>query len=293
MADHKIPVGICLKRISDLLNLNWGIHKPGTVTSIILDFNSALNTICRMEGLQEYGLAKFLSEVTNMIRDFISGNLDKKIYVLYTRKENKTYLKEKLGAKYLDFFYDKRPDISDTIINMYIEKLEEMGKVSNIKVIDCGKFEPSIAAYLILSLNKHTIVYSRSKIMLGLIGSGGTFWDGTFLYREGIDPIDNASVKRTNAKYPFPTGLPYSLYPYYVCMYGIPDHGFKGKAGYGSVKSKTYLENHLQDIVAGTDEEFDYETFKYISPSEFLIKVSGKDEDIRMGLVELRAKLFT
>ena len=140
MADHKIPVGICLKRISDLLNLNWGIHKPGTVTSIILDFNSALNTICRMEGLQEYGLAKFLSEVTNMIRDFISGNLDKKIYVLYTRKENKTYLKEKLGAKYLDFFYDKRPDISDTIINMYIEKLEEMGKVSNIKVIDCGKF---------------------------------------------------------------------------------------------------------------------------------------------------------
>ena len=86
MADHKIPVGICLKRISDLLNLNWGIHKPGTVTSIILDFNSALNTICRMEGLQEYGLAKFLSEVTNMIRDFISGNLDKKIYIYKKRK---------------------------------------------------------------------------------------------------------------------------------------------------------------------------------------------------------------
>lgn len=293
MKEHKIPAEICIQRISDLFNINWGGIKPSHVTCAILDFNSALNTICRMEGLETYGVSKFLSEVTNIIRDFISENLDKKIYILYNTKDSKTYLKEHLGDAYLDFFYDKRPKLSDDIIMMYIKKLEDIAKTTNIKLINCGKFEPSLAAFVLTTFYKDTLIFSRSLVMLQLTGYGGTMWDGTFVYRKDVDPIFNVSAKRRNAKYRFPTTIPYGLYPYYICMHGIPLHGWNGLKGYGEKRSREYIENNITNLLAGKDEVFNYDDFKYLYPSEFIAKVINKDENLKKEFAEFRLKLFS
>ena len=118
-------------------------------------------------------------------------------------------------------------------------------------------------------------------------------WDGTFIYRADVDPMFNVSTKRRKAKYRFPTTIPYGLYPYYVCMHGIPLHGWNGLKGYGEKKTAEYIENNISNLLSGKDEVFNYDDFKYLYPSEFIAKVVNKDEKLKKEFAEFRLKLFS
>lgn len=290
MATQNIPAEVSMKRIIELFDIHWGRLKPISPTHIVLDLNSTFNTICRISDLASYGYEKFLSELNSILREFIQSNLDKKIIILYNKE--KTYMAENFGKSYLSFFYDERPKVADTIINLFIGKLEELSSLSNIVTIDCGKFEPSYLIYVLLTYNKDIIVLSRSKPVISLVNQGGYFWDGKFMYHKSLEPRNIHSESDIKMKYKFPVNLPFSLYPYYICMRGIPEHGYTGLPKYGEKRTMEYIQEHVSDIISGNDKIFNYENLEYLFPPEFILHKVLKDEKLKEEFGKLKSKLM-
>lgn len=290
MKSQEIPADISIKRILELFDVHWGEVKPKLISNIVLDLNSTFNTICRVSGLASYGVEKYLMEINHMLRDFIQSNLDKKIYILYNTE--KTYLKEQFGENYLDFFYDKRPKVADEIFTMFTSKLEQLSKLSNIRVINCGKFEPAILIFTLLTYDSNTLIMSRNMTVLQLIQYGGYFWDGRFLYNKELNPRNIHSIEFPKTEYKLPVELPFSLYSYYLCMRGMPNHGFEGVHGMGPKKTIDYIQANLKNIIDETDAKFNYEDYKYFCPSEFILKVVTKDDKIKEGYRVFRDKIL-
>lgn len=276
-----MPAGISLKRIEELLTVEWGNIAPPIINTVVLDLNSALNTICRVEGLAEYGVELYVNEVSHLIRNFIQSNLDKKIIMLYNKE--KTYLKDRLGDKYLDFFYDKRPELSNTIIEHFIRIMEKIGGATNINVIDTGKFEVS----LIISILKNrgnVLVISRNHLVLQTIKDGGYHWDGTFMYNKDTSIDKTYTTKNVGAKLKFPKELPYTMLPYYIFMRGIVGHGYPGMNGFGEKRTMDYLRDHISEIVDGNDKSINYDILNWFIPMRTLTEIIIKDDKLKTEL---------
>lgn len=290
MAKQSIPAEIVMQRILELIDIRWGKLSPISPSHIVLDLNSMFNTICRVGDLASYGFEKFLSELNSTLREFISKNLDKKIIILYNTE--RTYMAEHFGKSYLSFFYEERPTIANSIINLFISKLEELDALPNITVLNCGKFEPNVLVYSIVTYHKNVIIISRNKPVLILIDMGGYYWDGSFMYHKSLDPKNIHSEIALTRKYKFPTSIPFSLYPYYVAMRGITEHGFSGMPTYGEKRTLDYLSNNLAKVIGGTDEVFNYDLLNYLYPSEFIHKIVMRDETIKAGYKTLLSKVI-
>ena len=276
-----IPAGISLKKIEELLVIEWGNIAPPIINTVVLDLNSALNTICRVEGLAEYGVELYINEISHLIRNFIQSNLDKKIIVLYNKE--KTYLKEKLGDKYLDFFYDKRPELSNNIIEHFIKILEKIGESTNINVVDTGKFEVA----LIISILKNrgnVLVISRNHLVLQTIKDGGYHWDGTFMYSRDTPVEKTYNTKNIGSKLKFPKELPYTMLPYYIFMRGILGHGYPGMNGFGEKRTMDYLRDHISEIVDGNDKTINYDILNWFIPMRTLTEIILKDDKLKVEL---------
>lgn len=290
MAKQSIPAEIVMQRILELIDIRWGKLSPISPSHIVLDLNSMFNTICRIGDLASYGFEKFLSELNSTLREFISKNLDKKIIILYNTE--RTYMAEHFGKSYLTFFYEERPTIANSIIKLFISKLEELDALPNITVLNCGKFEPNIMVYSIVTYHKNVIIISRNKPVLILIDAGGYYWDGSFMYHKSLDPKNIHSEIALTRKYKFPTSIPFSLYPYYVAMRGITEHGFSGMPTYGEKRTLDYLRDNLAKVISGTDEIFNYDLLNYLYPSEFVNNILMKNETMKAEYKALLAKVI-
>ena len=276
-----IPAGISLKKIEELLVIEWGNIAPPIINTVVLDLNSALNTICRVEGLAEYSVELYINEISHLIRNFIQSNLDKKIIVLYNKE--KTYLKEKLGDKYLDFFYDKRPELSNNIIEHFIKILEKIGESTNINVIDTGKFEVALIIY-ILKNRGNVLIISRNHLVLQTIKDGGYHWDGTFMYSRDTPVEKTYNTKNIGSKLKFPKELPYTMLPYYIFMRGILGHGYPGMNGFGEKRTMDYLRDHISEIVDGNDKTINYDILNWFIPMRTLTEIILKDDKLKVEL---------
>lgn len=290
MANKSIPAEIVMQRILELIDIRWGKLSPISPSHIVLDLNSMFNTICRIGDLASYGFEKFLSELNSTLREFISKNLDKKIIILYNTE--RTYMAEHFGKSYLPFFYEERPKTADSIIKLFIAKLKELDALPNITVLNCGKFEPNLIIYNIVSYHKNVIIISRNKPVLILIDMGGYYWDGSFMYHNSLDPKFIHSEIALSRKYKFPTTIPFSLYPYYVAMRGITEHGFSGMPTYGEKRTLDYLRDNLAKVIGRTDEVFNYDILNYLNPSDFINNILIRDETMKSEFKALVSKVI-
>lgn len=287
-----IPAKVSIQKINELLNEQYVRMEEPTISTVILDLNSTFNTICSIdkESLIEYGSAEYIKQVGALLQSFIKRHTDKKIIVLYNTKP--TYLKEHLGSKYLEFFYENRPVIADKIIEHYVKTLEIVGEKTTVNVVNCGKFEPSILVmYHLMRNTDNTLVVSRSRLILQLISEGGYFWDGTFMYNKKVPYSQILSYTRTTAKNKFPKDLQYMLYPYYLCMRGIPSHKYVGVVGYGEKRTTSYLLNHMKEIIKLEDKTFNYNDADYIIPLCFIKNKVEKYNNIKTAFNEVTSKM--
>lgn len=289
MKVQSIPCEIALLRIRELFDIRWGFVSPTKCTHIILDINSVFSTVCRLGDLASFGFDKFVVEIRAMLQTFVATNLTKKIVFLYTTE--RTYAAEAMGKEYLKFFYEDRPQFANVIINSFLEKLVMLDEMSNVTTINCGKFEPSFIIWSYLMYYPETIVISRNKMVLQLISTNGYFWDGRFMYHKSLDPNKMVSEVDVKAKYKFPKILPFSLYPQYITMRGIPEHGYLGKPTFGEKRTIEHIVRNIGKILEDKDTEFNYEEYNYIYPPMFLKNKVLKDEKIKSQYLEIKKKI--
>ena len=282
-----IPVSVVIKKIEELLTIEWGNIAPPVINTVILDLNSTLNTVFRVEGLAEYGVDIFINEISHLLRTFIHTHTNKKIVILYNTE--KTYLKEKLGDKYLSFFYDERPPIADTIIKHFIDILGVLGDKTKINVVDTGKFEVALVAY-ILKNRGPTLVISRNPVVIQTVADNGYHWNGLFMFNKDV-PLDKIySNRNLRFKPDIPKELPMSMYPYYIYMRGIPGHGYAGLPKYGTKLALKYVTEHIIDIIDGKDTTVDYSIMNWFVPSRTVLEIISKDEKLRTELSLVMSK---
>jgi len=277
-----IPAKVSIRKINELMYENYGRLEDPNVNTIILDLNSTFNTICSIDrnSLAEYGSTEYIKQIGSLLQAFIKKNLDKQIIVLYNKE--KTYLKEHLGKNYLEFFYENRPTLANKIIEHYIKILEVITKKTDVTVINCKKIEPSviIMQYLITK-GSNVLILSRSRLCLQLISEGGYYWDGTFLYNKKIPYNKIISYVNPKAKTKFPKELAYGLYPYFLCMRGIPSHKFTGVVGYGDKRTIKYLEENMVNIMKIEDTIFNYDDANYTIPLCFMRTIMKNNKNIQ------------
>ena len=289
MRTQSIPCEIALQRIRELFDIRWGFVSPTKCTHIILDINSVFSTVCRLGDIASYGFETFVVEIKQMLQTFISTNLTKKIVFVYTT--DRTISATKMGPEYLKFYYEERPHYADVIIKSFIEKLELVSQMTNVTTINCGEFEPSFIIWSYLVYYPETIVISRSKLVLQLISTNGYFWDGRFMYHKSLNPSKMVSEIDIKAKYKFPKILPFSLYPYYISMRGIPEHGYLGIPSYGEKRTINHIVENIASIIEEKDEIFNYDLYKYTYPPSFLKDVVLKDEKLKEKYTEIKKQI--
>ena len=236
--DFRLVVSSILNK---LLNVDM---EHSTVKRIYVDLNSALSIVFRYEDISDDELLRITGDaIENFIRKHLENGIT--IYLLYNLKPSAVH-----RHIYPDWC-KQREDRVSILKSEYLKKILLGFKVysdqnPNLKIVNCMDVHTAMAIHELDSLySTPSLILSRDAMFRCLIKSNICVYNG-------VDWIEFANL---NVRQPEDIALtsPHETLAHYYTLRGDIRNEYKGKEGYGIVKSVKYIELNRLKIKAGID----------------------------------------